>query len=431
MHPALLVAVTCEVGRVKRATAVFEITRADVPMRPLFIFAGACSRSGASPRRTIAMPTTADTSTPLPRPGVLDISAYVPGRDHVEGVAKVWKLSSNETPLGPSPKAIEAVRAAAGALEIYPDGSATLLRQAIGTKFGIDPARIVCGTGSDELLTLLTNAYVGPGDEGVYTRHGFLVYKINILGAGGTPVVVDETDLTADVDAILAKVGPKTKIVFLANPNNPTGTYLPFDEVKRLHAGLSPHVLLVLDAAYAEYVRRNDYASGLELALTTGNVVMVRTFSKIYGLAGLRLGWLVGPAAVVDALNRIRGPFNVNAPAIVAGAAAIADEAHLAAAIAHNDAWLAKMTDGLEAIGLRVTPSVGNFILIHFPDTAGRTAADADAFLGSRGFILRAVRSYELPGALRMTIGPAEANEGVLSALTEFMGGAAGHARGG
>ncbi|MDB5511160.1 MAG: histidinol-phosphate aminotransferase [Enterovirga sp.] len=367
-------------------------------------------------------------SLPTPRAGVLDISAYVPGRDHVDGVEKVYKLSSNETPLGPSPKAVAAFRAASAALEIYPDGGATALRQAIAAKYGLDPDRIVCGTGSDEILSLLTHAYVGPGDEGLFSRHGFLVYKINITAAGGTPVVADETDLTASVDAILAKVTPRTKIVFLANPNNPTGTYLPFDEVRRLHAGLPSSVLLVLDAAYAEYVRRNDYASGLELALSADNVVMVRTFSKIYGLAGLRIGWLVGPPHVVDALNRIRGPFNVNAPAIAAGAAAIADDAHVAAALAHNDEWLPRLTASLEGLGLTVTPSVGNFLLIHFPSDPGRTAKEADAFLGRRGLILRAVGAYGLPNALRMTIGPAEANELVVAALAEFMGRSPAHA---
>ena len=359
---------------------------------------------------------------PVPRPGILDIAAYVPGRDHVEGVAKVYKLSSNETPLGPSPRAVEAYRTAGQSLALYPDGGATALREAIAEKYGLDPARIMCGTGSDELLSLITSTFVGPGDEGVFSRHGFLVYKINIMGAGGTPVVADETDLTADVDALLGAVTDRTKIVFLANPNNPTGTYIPFDEVKRLHAGLPPHVLLVLDAAYAEYVRKNDYAAGLELVLTAENVVMVRTFSKIHGLAALRLGWMVGPAHVIDALNRVRGPFNVNAPAIAAGVAAISDDAHVAASLAHNDAWLPKLTKAFEALGLAVTPSVGNFLLIHFPPGSGRTASDADEFLSSRGLVLRAVKAYGLPDALRMTIGTAEANDLVIAALTEFMG---------
>jgi histidinol-phosphate aminotransferase len=356
---------------------------------------------------------------PVPRPGVLDIQAYVPGKSGAAGVAKIYKLSSNETPLGPSPKAVAAAKAVD--LEFYPDGAATKLREAIAAKYGLDPARIVCGAGSDELLNLLTHAYVGPGDEGVFTEHGFLVYRMAILAAGGKPVVVPETNYTADVDAILAAVTARTKVVFLANPNNPTGTYLPFDEVKRLHAGLPPQVLLVLDAAYAEYVRRNDYASGLELVATAENVVMTRTFSKIYGLAALRLGWMVGPAHIVDAVNRIRGPFNVNAPAIEAGVAAIADDAHVADAVTHNERWLSWVTGELEALGLQVTPSVGNFILIHFPPDAGRTAKDADAFLTKRGLIMRAVGAYGLPNALRMTIGDEEANRLVVTALSEFV----------
>jgi histidinol-phosphate aminotransferase len=358
---------------------------------------------------------------PVPRPGVLDIQAYVPGKSGAVGVAKIYKLSSNETPLGPSPKAIAAAKAVAAELEFYPDGAATKLREAIAAKYGLDPARIVCGAGSDELLNLLTHAYIGPGDEGVFTEHGFLVYRIAILGAGGKPVVVPERNYTADVDAILAAVTPRTKVVFLANPNNPTGTYLPFDEVKRLHAALPPQVLLVLDAAYAEYVRRNDYASGLELVATAENVVMTRTFSKIYGLAGLRLGWMVGPAHVIDAVNRIRGPFNVSAPAIEAGVAAVADDAHVAEAVAHNERWLDWLTREIEALGLTVTPSVGNFILIHFPTEAGRTAADADAFLTKRGLILRAVGAYGLPNALRMTVGDEEANRLVVGALSDFV----------
>ncbi|QEL23392.1 histidinol-phosphate transaminase [Bosea sp. F3-2] len=364
-------------------------------------------------------------SRPTPRPGVLDIEAYVPGKSAAPAGVKLHKLSSNETPLGPSPKAVEAFQSLASKLEFYPDGSSNKLRAAIAGRYGLDPARILCGTGSDELLQLITKAYLGDGDEGVFTEHGFLVYRIAILAAGGKPVVVKEKNYTADVDAILAAVTPKTKIVFLANPNNPTGTYLPFDEVKRLHAGLPSNVLLVLDAAYAEYVRRNDYASGLELVAESENVVMTRTFSKIYGLANLRIGWLYAPAHIVDALDRIRGPFNVNGAAIEAGAAAVADEAHVAAAIEHNEKWLAWTTAELEKLGLTVTPSVGNFILIHFPKTPGKTAKEADAFLTQRGLILRAVASYGLPDALRMTIGSEEANRLVVAALADFLAGKA------
>jgi histidinol-phosphate aminotransferase len=359
---------------------------------------------------------------PQPRPGVLSIQAYVPGKSGAPGLAKVFKLSSNETPLGPSPRAIEAYRKVGEHLEDYPDGSASDLREAIGRAFGLDPARIVCGAGSDDLLNLLARAYLADGDEAIHTTHGFLVYPIATLGTGATPVVAPETRYTADVDAILAKVTPKTKLVFLANPNNPTGTYIPFDEVKRLHRGLPPHVLLVIDAAYSEYVRRNDYESGIELVATSENVVMCRTFSKIHGLAALRLGWMYGPAHVVDAVNRIRGPFNVNAAAIAAGIAAIEDTAHQERSREHNTKWLAWLTAEIGKLGLEVTPSVANFVLIHFPTATGKTAADADKFLTRRGLILRQVAAYKLPNALRMSVGTEEANRLVVQALAEFLG---------
>jgi histidinol-phosphate aminotransferase len=359
---------------------------------------------------------------PQPRPGVLDIAPYVPGKSTAPGVAKVFKLSSNETPLGPSANAIAAYRAAGEHLEDYPDGSASALRDAIGAAFGLDPDRIVCGAGSDDLLNLLARAYLTDGDEGIYTKHGFVVYPIATMGTGAKAVAVPEKDFTADVDAILKAVTPKTKIVFLANPNNPTGTYVPFDEVKRLQKSLPAHVLLVLDAAYAEYVQRNDYESGIELVATTDNVVMTRTFSKIYGLASLRLGWMYGPAHVVDAINRIRGPFNVNGPAIAAGIAAIRDTAHVEKSRSHNTRWLAWLTEEITKLGLQVTPSAANFVLIHFPETKGRTAKDADAFLTKRGLILRQVSVYKLPNALRMSVGTEEANRLVVRALKEFLG---------
>src|SRR5215470_85999 len=358
---------------------------------------------------------------PEPRPGVMAIDAYVPGKSSAPGVAKVFKLSSNETPLGPSPKAIEAYLAEADRLHEYPDGASSELREAIGRSFGLDPARIVCGAGSDELLNLLAHAFIGPGDEAIHTTHGFLVYHIATLGAGGTPVVAPETNYTADVDAILARVSAKTKIVYLANPNNPTGTYLPFDEVKRLQRALPPHTLLVLDAAYAEYVRRNDYESGIELVATCENVVMCRTFSKIHGLAALRLGWLYGPSHVAAALNRIRGPFNVTQPAIAAGIAAIGDAAHVEVSRAHNDKWLPWLTAEIGKLGLEVTPSAANFVLIHFPTEPGRTAQEADAFLTKRGLILRATSAYKLPNALRMSAGTEEANRLTVAALGDFL----------
>jgi len=359
---------------------------------------------------------------PQPRSGVLDIAPYVPGKSSAPGLAKVFKLSSNETPLGPGPKAIEAYRACAEHLEDYPDGAASDLREAIGAAFGLDPARIVCGAGSDDLLNLIARAYLADGDEAIHTTHGFLVYPIATMGTGAKPVVAAEKNFTADVDAILAAVTPRTKVVFLANPNNPTGTYIPFDEVKRLHRGLPAHVLLVLDAAYAEYVERNDYESGLELVATSENVVMCRTFSKIHGLAALRLGWMVGPAHVIDAINRIRGPFNVNAPAIAAGVAAMRDTTHVERSRAHNTQWLGWLSEEISKLGLKVTPSVANFILIHFPDMPNKTAKDADAFLTKRGLILRAVGAYKLPNALRMSVGTEEANRLVVAALKEFLG---------
>jgi len=360
---------------------------------------------------------------PQPRAGVLAIDAYVPGKSSAPGVAKVFKLSSNETPLGPSPAAIKAYDSAGKHLQDYPDGAASDLREAIGRVFGLDPSRIVCGAGSDDLLNLLARAYLADGDEAIHTTHGFLVYPIATMGTGATPVVAPEKDYTADVDAILKRVTPKTKMVFLANPNNPTGTYLPFDEVKRLHKGLPSNVLFVIDAAYGEYVQRNDYESGIELVATSDNVVMTRTFSKIHGLAALRLGWMYGPAHVIDAINRIRGPFNVNAPAIAAGIAAIEDAAHQERSREHNTKWLAWLTDEIGKLGLKVTPSVANFVLIHFPETKGKTAKEADAFLTKRGLVLRQVGAYKLPNALRMSVGTEEANRLVVKALADFLDG--------
>jgi histidinol-phosphate aminotransferase len=359
---------------------------------------------------------------PQPRPGVLSIDAYVPGKSQAPGAVRVIKLSANETPLGPSPRAIEAFRSAAEHLHDYPEGTARKLREAIGKSFGLDPARIVCGAGSDDMLNLLAQAYLAPGDEAIYTAHGFRLYPIFTFAAGGKPVVAAEKNYTADADSILAKVTDRTRIVFLANPNNPTGTYMPFDEVKRLRGALPPNVLLVLDAAYADYVGRNDYESGIELVATTDNTVMTRTFSKIHGLAAVRLGWMYGPAHVVDAINRIRAPFNVNTPAMLAGIASIEDAAHIEGSRAHNARWLPWLTEEIGKLGLEVTPSVANFILIHFPKTKGRTSKDADAFLTSRGLILREVSSYDLPDALRLTVGTEEANRLVVAALAEFMG---------
>ena len=360
-------------------------------------------------------------TAPRPCPGILDIAPYIPGRAEAESDGPIYKLSSNESPLGASPMAKEAFRQAGDNLEYYPDGSAWELRNALAGLHGLNPDRIICGNGSDELLELLAHAYLAPGDEAIYSQYGFLVYPIAIKSNGAAPVIAPEKNLTADVDAILERAGERTKIVFLANPNNPTGTYLPFDEVKRLHAGLPETCLLVLDAAYAEYVRRNDYEAGIELVSGAENVVMTRTFSKAYGLAGLRLGWLYGPENIVDVLNRVRGPFNVNAAAIAAGVAAVKDTDFLRRAIEHNDKWLPWLSGEMQKLGLQVTPSIGNFLLVHFPDENGKRAPDADRFLGQRGLILRAMGAYGFPNALRVSVGTEEANRLLIEALADFL----------
>lgn len=366
---------------------------------------------------------------PTPRSTVLAIDAYVPGKSAAPGAARVFKLSANETPLGPSPRAVEAVRAMADHIALYPEGSSRALREAIGARYDLDPARIIAGAGSDNLLELLALAYIGPGDEGVYSQYGFLEYKIVTLAAGGTPVVAPETNYTAEVDALLGCVNERTKIVFLANPNNPTGTFLPVSDVSRLALSLPAHVLLVLDSAYAEYVLREDYEAGAALVDAHENVVMTRTFSKIYGLAGLRVGWGYGPAPVIDALNRIRSPFNVSSAGSAAAIAALSDRAHLDAAIAHNQHWLPWLTREISALGLEVLPSVANFIAIRFPQEPGLTAADADRFLTSRGLVLRAIGAYGMGEFLRLTVGVQEANERVVETLAEFLQNAPARAR--
>ncbi len=358
---------------------------------------------------------------PSPRPGVLAVDPYVPGRSKLGGSGPVVKLSSNETPLGPSPLAVEAYRAAATQLDRYPDSTYKALRLALGEAHGFDPARIVCGNGSDELFHVIAQAYLGPGDEAIYTEHGFLVYPIAILAAGATRVIVPERNLTADVDAILAHVTPRTRAVFIANPNNPTGTYLSAAEVKRLHEGLPANVLLILDGAYAEYADQADYEAGLELAASTPNTIMTRTFSKIYGLAAARVGWSYMARDMADAINQIRSPFNLGGPSVDAAIAALSDQAHVKRAQAHNALWRRKVTAGLREIGFDVPDSAGNFVLIPFGTEAGQTAQDADDFLCERRLILRQLVNYKLPHALRMTIGLEEENRAVLDALREFM----------
>ena len=361
--------------------------------------------------------------TPRPRAGILNIEAYKAGETQVAGVERIFKLSSNESPLGPSPQAVAAAQAVLGpGLALYPDGHWRALRDAVAEAHGLEPDRVICGNGSDELLWLLAQSYVSAGDEVVVTSHAFAIYGIASRAAGGRVVEAPEHGFRADVDAILERVSEKTRIVFLANPNNPTGTFLNGQELRRLHAGLPGRCLLVLDGAYAEYVHDEGYDPGLGLAREAENVVMTRTFSKAYGLAALRLGFGYCPRGVADVLHRIRGPFNVNGPAQAAGIAALADTAHLAKAVAHNDRWLPWLAREIAALGLDVTPSVGNFLLIRFPGDDGAAQAEAaDTFLKSRGLILRRLGGYGIPEGLRLSVGLEEANKAVVEALKAFL----------
>ncbi len=359
---------------------------------------------------------------PEPRPGIMDIAAYVGGESSIPGVERIIKLSSNEGPFGPSPLASKAHEAEAANLHRYPDGGAVKLRAAIGERYGLDPEKIVCGAGSDELISLLCKAYAGPGDEVLYSEHGFLMYPISAKTVGATPVTAPEVDKTANVDNLLAAVTDKTRILFLANPNNPTGTYLPASEVKRLRDNLRDDILLVIDAAYAEYVTVDDYTPGIELVDAGDNTVMTRTFSKIYALGGVRLGWCYAPANVIDVLNRIRGPFNVGAAAMAAGIAAIRDKDFEDMSRAHNETWREWTADELKKLGLDVTPSVGNFLLVCFNGDPDRDAAAADAFLKTKGIVVRRMGGYGFPNCLRITVGLEDEMRAVVDALAQFMG---------
>lgn len=356
--------------------------------------------------------------TVMPRPSILSVEPYVGGESKVPGVNRVIKLSSNEGAFGPPPGAIEAIAASAREAHRYPDGGATALREAIGARFGLDPARIVCGNGSDELIALLILAYGGEGTELVMSAHGFMMYDLTGRWAGCRVIKVPERDLTADVDGLLAAVGPRTRLMFLANPNNPTGSILPQAEVERLRRSLRDDVLLVLDSAYAEYVTRPDYDPGVKLVDATPNTVMTRTFSKIFGLGGMRLGWVYAPDKIVDVLGRVRGPFNVNSAAMAAGIAALTEPGWIERNVTHNSEWRGRLTEAFTAVGLKVWPSEGNFLLVDF-GSAERAKA-ADAHLRGRGLIVRAMGGYGLPQTLRVSIGTAEENTLVIEALGDF-----------
>lgn len=353
-----------------------------------------------------------------PRPGILDVAPYVGGESKAAGANRIIRLASNENPLGPSPAAIAAYEAAKAQLHRYPDGGASALRQAIEEAESVDSARIVCGAGSDELIGLLVRAYAGPGDEVLYSEHGFLMYAISAKTAGAKAVAAPEANLTADVDGLLARVTDRTRLLFIANPNNPTGSYLSDGALRRLRHGLPDHVLLVIDAAYAEYVTAPDYPQAAGLVEAHDNVVMLRTFSKIHGLAALRLGWAYCPAHVVDVLNRVRGPFNVSQAAQAAGAAAIRDREHIARSAAHNAKWLAWFSAEVQKAGIEALPSVGNFVLLRF--AGGKAQAEAVLAATKRqGILLRGMAGYGLPDCLRVTIGTEEDMRATAEALAE------------
>ena len=360
-------------------------------------------------------------TAPQPNAWVLEIPLYEPGKSQVRGVARVIKLSSNESALGPSPKAVAAYTEAAASIALYPPGPSPELKSALAEVHGLDPARIVCGCGSGEIINLLCRAYAAPGDEVVYTEHGFSLYPIYAQSVGATPVAVPEKDLTADVDAILAGVTSRTKLVFIANPNNPTGTYMRAAELARLRKALREDVILAVDEAYAEFTDAADFQSAFALAGATDNTVVLRTFSKIYGLASLRVGWSFAAKGIIDSMERLRAPFNVTRPAQLAAVAAVRDLEHTKRAQEHNAKWRQIALQRLRGIGLTVPDSAANFVLPEFPATPGRTAADADEFLQQRGLIVRRVDNYGLPKHLRITIGNEEEMTLLLDALADFM----------
>ncbi len=363
---------------------------------------------------------------PRPKAGILDISPYVGGKARAAGFAEPIKLSSNENILGCSPRARAAFEAVAPRLHMYPDGQASALRAAVADRFGLEPERLVFGCGSDEIFALLCQVYCEPGDNVVQGEHGFLAYRIAARAAQASVRFAAEPGLKLDVEQVLARVDGRTRVVFVANPSNPTGTWNTRAEIERLHRALPPSVVLVLDGAYAEFADEPDYVDGLDLARGTENIVVCRTFSKAYGLAALRVGWGYAPTAIVDALDRIRPPFNVNTPAQEAAVAALGDEGFLQLSRALVQAWRPWLSDQIRTLGLQVTPSQTNFVLVRLSEEPGRTAAEAEAFLASHGILVRGLKSYGLGDCLRITVGLEAHNRAVVEALGAFLSADAG-----
>ncbi len=349
---------------------------------------------------------------------ILEITPYKGGDSKLSNVDKIYRLASNECPYGPSPKAVALMQEIASTSHRYPDGGAHELRQELALSYGIEQEQIICGAGSDEILSFICAAYVSPGDEVIYTEHGFLMYRISTLVNGGTPVSVAEKGLKADIDTIIAAVTENTKVVFIANPNNPTGSYLTKAELAELHAQLPKHILLVIDGAYREYVDKVDYSDGCEL-VASGNVMVTGTFSKAFGLGGLRVGWGYASPEILDILNRIRGPFNVSGIALAAATASLKDKEWLNKVVEENNKLIPYVTEQLEKISLKAYPTVGNFILVDFGEDDKAIAADE--YLRENGVIIRRVAAYGLPSCLRITIGTKEDMDFVIANLTEFM----------
>lgn len=358
------------------------------------------------------------TSEIRPQPGIMDIALYEGGAATVAGNTNAIKLSSNENPFGPSDKAKEAFARSVHQLHRYPSTDHAALRAAIGEVQQLDADRVICGVGSDEIIHFLCQAYAGPGDEVLFTEHGFLMYRISAMAAGATPVEVAERDRTTDVGALLAACNERTKLVFIANPNNPTGTMISAAEVARLAEGLPSQAILVLDGAYAEFVE--GYDGGLALIESRENVVMTRTFSKIYGLGGLRIGWGYGPKVIIDVLNRIRGPFNLSNTQLDAAEAAMRDQDYVTRCRKENARLRVWLAEALAELGVPSDTSLGNFVLARFADTAEAEACDA--YLRDQGLIVRRVSGYKLPHCLRITVGDESACRRVAHAVAQFKG---------
>lgn len=351
-----------------------------------------------------------------PQPGILEISPYVGGASGVAGRSNVLKLSSNENPFGASAAAKAAFAATANSLHRYPDQSHAALRGAIAELHGLDADRIICGAGSDEVISFLCQAYSGPGSEVIHTEHGFSMYRISALAAGATPVEVPERDRTVDVDAILAGVTERTALVFIANPGNPTGTMVDMADLERLAAALPDHVLLVLDGAYAEFV--DGFDGGASLVDARDNVVMTRTFSKIYGLGALRVGWGYGPAHVIDVLNRVRGPFNLSTTQLETAEAALRDRDWLERCQSENARLRVWLAAALAEHGVPSDTSLANFVLARFRDEDEAVACHDH--LRDDGVLVRKVAGYGLPHCLRITVGDEAACQRVARLVASF-----------